>query len=72
MMYASLSDLNSAKARVDLTRQHRNLPEDLGGVLGGVDCLLQHLLTKGEFALACGPFAHSALLACCLVLATAT
>ncbi len=48
MMYAPVSELARAKARLDLAWQHHILPEDLGGVLSRIDCLLRHLLTLGE------------------------
>ena len=51
-MYAPASDLARAKVRLDLARQHCFLPEEFGGVLGRVDCLLRHLLTLGETTLA--------------------
>ena len=51
-MYAPASDLARAKVRLDLARQHCFLPEEFGGVLGRVDCLLRHLLRLGETTLA--------------------
>lgn len=51
-MYAPVSELARAKARLDLSRQHHILPEDLGGVLSRIDGLLRHLLTLGKTTMA--------------------
>ena len=50
-MYAPVSELARAKVQLDLVRQQRTVSEDFGGVLGGVDTLLRHLVTLGKLIL---------------------